>query len=93
MDTNKLDLVMTPDGVKQRVVTPDDEMPDSIVYQGVEYFRPVECRPRRYTNANRSLYEPYEKWGCGVCGNILSTSRPDDGQICSKCHAKVVYAK
>ncbi|ANE21951.1 hypothetical protein AAY81_00835 [Denitrobacterium detoxificans] len=91
MSTNKLDLVMTPDGIKQRVITPDDEMPDSILYQGVEYVRPMEAVPRKYTND--SLLGSQHRWCCGLCGKFLSSVRPSEGTSCPRCKAKVVYAR
>lgn len=88
MSTNKLDLVMTPDGVKQRVITPDCEMPNVITYQGITYVRPAECAPRLRANKKGRLW-----WGCGICGSVISSDKPNDGTICPTCHAKVVYEK
>lgn len=88
MSTNKLDLVMTPDGIKKRVITPDDEMPNAITYQGITYVRPVECAPKLHDNGYMRQW-----WECGVCCRIISTNKPADGQICPTCHAKVVNAK
>ena len=89
MSSNKLDLVMTPDGIKQRVITPDDEMPDSIVYQGVEYIRPAEGVPSKRTSD--SLLGMQHRWYCGVCGKFLSSVRPSEGTSCPNCKARVVY--
>lgn len=99
MSTNKLDLVMTPDGIKKRVITPDDEMPDLIVYQGREYFVRNECRFEfcGATGPNGELFDgngarmrDVEWWRCDFCGMRVKDHPLGPGCFCPGCGSKVV---
>lgn len=83
MSTIELDLVMTPDGIKKRVITPDDEMPERITYQGVEYRRVAQTRLVEICVDEYGIRE----FECECCERKFTGSRT---RYCPNCGAKVV---
>lgn len=87
MTSETMALVMTRSGLQIESRIPDEEIPESIVFQGVKYTR-VHCT----TFSWRSNTLAGERWRylvCDECGCEVGHKEPS---YCPKCGRKVVDA-
>ena len=81
----KMNLVMTHNGLQIETAIPDEEMPETITFQGIEYKR--ETTVTYIIGKRRGIHDDYDYCVCSKCGH---------GQVfkpmnfCTKCGARVV---
>lgn len=88
MTSETMALVMTHSGLQIESRIPDEEIPESIVFQDVEYTRV------RYTTFSRKITNltcgiSHEYFVCDECGSDVGTKKPS---YCPKCGHKGVSA-